>query len=260
MPCRLIRDDMLESERVLGLPVEARWLYVTILLSADDVGLFEANSFKLSRRADMRREQCDQLLSMLADADLVRLYEAEGKRFGFIPKFRQRVQIKFVKHPVPDEALMADDEDAFNKIKHLANKTTVGQPLGNGDPPAAQPSEAKAKAKVEEEKQRAGTHNDAARATRLPAELTLPDEWAAFCRATRPELNPQLVFDGFRDYWLAKAGRDGAKRDWAATWRNWVRNERQRQPVATRAEAAQALMRGLTRGLVGGHANVKLIA
>lgn len=249
---------MLESERVLSLPVEARWLYVTILLSADDVGLFEANSFKLSRRADMRREQCDQLLAMLADADLVRLYEADGKRFGFIPRFRQRIQIKFLKHPAPPAGLMDDDDDATNKIKHLASKTTVIQPLDNGDPTAAQPSEAKAKAEVEEKKKRAGTHNDAARGTRLPAELTLPDEWAAFCRTTRPDLTPHIVFDGFRDYWLAKAGRDGTKRDWAATWRNWVRNER--RPAPTRAEAASSVLRGLTRGLVGGHAHVKLIA
>lgn len=27
----------------------------------------------------------------------------------------------------------------------------------------------------------------------------------------------------FRDFWLAKSGRDGTKQDWSATWRNWVR-------------------------------------
>jgi uncharacterized protein YdaU (DUF1376 family) len=27
----------------------------------------------------------------------------------------------------------------------------------------------------------------------------------------------------FRDYWIAKPGKDGVKRDWDATWRNWVR-------------------------------------
>jgi len=27
----------------------------------------------------------------------------------------------------------------------------------------------------------------------------------------------------FRDYWVAKAGKDGCKLDWDATWRNWVR-------------------------------------
>ena len=29
--------------------------------------------------------------------------------------------------------------------------------------------------------------------------------------------------DRFRDYWLAVPGQRGRKRDWAATWRNWVR-------------------------------------
>lgn len=29
--------------------------------------------------------------------------------------------------------------------------------------------------------------------------------------------------DRFRDYWLAKAGPNGVKLDWSATWRNWCR-------------------------------------
>ena len=27
----------------------------------------------------------------------------------------------------------------------------------------------------------------------------------------------------FRDYWTGKAGKDGRKADWPATWRNWIR-------------------------------------
>lgn len=128
MPNRLIRDEMLESEAILSLPIEARWLYVTILLSADDVGLFEATSFKLARRADIRRESGDKLLSMLADADLIRLYEVDGKRYGFIPKFRQRLQIKRSKFPTPPGALISDDQDAVSKINELGIKTTVVSP------------------------------------------------------------------------------------------------------------------------------------
>ena len=128
MPNRLIRDEMLESEAILSLPIEARWLYVTILLSADDVGLFEATSFKLARRADIRRESGDKLLSMLADADLIRLYEVDGKRYGFIPKFRQRLQIKRSKFPTPPRALISDDQDAVSKINELGIKTTVVSP------------------------------------------------------------------------------------------------------------------------------------
>lgn len=127
MPNRLIRDEMLESESILSLPIEARWFYVTILLSADDVGLFEATSFKLARRADIRREWGDKLLLVLADADLIRLYEVDGKRYGFIPKFRQRLQIKRSKYPLPPLSLIADDQDAISKINDLGIKTTVVQ-------------------------------------------------------------------------------------------------------------------------------------
>lgn len=151
MPNRLIREDMLESESILGLPVEARWLYVTILLSADDVGLFEATSFRLARRADINRDAGERLLSMLADSDLVRLYEVNGKRYGFIPRFRQRIQIRKLKHPMPNAALMADDEDAVNKINNLASNPTVGQQkttVVQQRVTVAQPPEAEAEAEV----------------------------------------------------------------------------------------------------------------
>lgn len=141
MPNRLIREGLIESEAVLSLPVEGRWLFVTIMLSADDLGLFEATEFKLARRADIRREIAGKLLSMLQDADLIRLYEVDGKRFGFIPRFRQRVQIKRTRYPMPDQALMADDKDAVSKINELGSKTTVGQPLDSSCASATQPSE-----------------------------------------------------------------------------------------------------------------------
>jgi uncharacterized protein YdaU (DUF1376 family) len=55
----------------------------------------------------------------------------------------------------------------------------------------------------------------------------LPDEWTAFCRDERPELNPLKVWASFHDYWIAVPGAKGVKTDWFATWRNWVRNQRQ---------------------------------
>ena len=144
MPNRMIRDGILESEAVLSLPVEARWLYVTILLSADDVGLFEATPFRLARRADVRREMAEKLLEMLVDSDLVRLYEVDGKRYGFIPRFGQRLQIKRSRHPHPPLALMHGDDDAISKIKHLTSNPTVDHGCAadaQRKPTAAQPPE-----------------------------------------------------------------------------------------------------------------------
>jgi hypothetical protein len=126
MPSRLIRDGLLESEAVLGLPVEARWLYLSILLGADDVGLFEATPFRLARRADIRRDHADKLTQMLADADLIRLYSVDGKAFGFIPKYGQRLQIKRARFPLPPVELLRGDQEALNKIKHLGSNPTVG--------------------------------------------------------------------------------------------------------------------------------------
>jgi len=65
-----------------------------------------------------------------------------------------------------------------------------------------------------------------ARGTRLSPEFVLPDEWVDFCQQQRPDLIPREVFDSFRDYWIAQPGQKAVKLDWAATWRQWVRNTR----------------------------------
>jgi uncharacterized protein YdaU (DUF1376 family) len=64
------------------------------------------------------------------------------------------------------------------------------------------------------------------RGTRLPTDWMPSAEQIAFCRQTRQELNPMMVADSFRDYWVAQAGSKGVKLDWDATWRNWVRNQK----------------------------------
>jgi len=53
-----------------------------------------------------------------------------------------------------------------------------------------------------------------------------PDEWVDFCKNLRPDINPLLTFDAFKDYWSAVAGAKGVKLDWFATWRNWIRNQK----------------------------------
>ena len=72
--------------------------------------------------------------------------------------------------------------------------------------------------------------------TRMSDDWKLPSEWAAWAKEERPDLNIKEVSEIFRDYWLGVSGKSGIKRDWLATWRNWVRRERkveQRVGVAT---------------------------
>jgi len=62
------------------------------------------------------------------------------------------------------------------------------------------------------------------RGSRLPTGWTLPDDWKAWAQSERHDLDIDAESAKFRDYWHAKAGKDGCKADWLATWRNWIRN------------------------------------
>lgn len=67
-----------------------------------------------------------------------------------------------------------------------------------------------------------------ARASRLPLDWIPSPEALEWTATTRPAWAPARItetIEAFRDYWRAKAGKDATKRDWDATWRNWVRRE-----------------------------------
>ena len=76
------------------------------------------------------------------------------------------------------------------------------------------------------------------RGTSLRSDWQLPDDWKTWAEGERPDIDVTTVADSFRDYWVAKPGKDGRKSDWKATWRNWVRNQRSGAPPQRRAESA----------------------
>lgn len=82
------------------------------------------------------------------------------------------------------------------------------------------------------------------RASRLPEDWHPSDEEYRF--ALGEGMAPDEVdreAAKFRDYWHGKGGKDGRKADWKATWRNWIRNSRDRggaRPAASRTNAELA--------------------
>jgi uncharacterized protein YdaU (DUF1376 family) len=69
------------------------------------------------------------------------------------------------------------------------------------------------------------------RASRLPADFKVPQEWKDKGAEIRnadglSPINLDSQANHFVDYWHAKAGKDGCKLDWEATWRNWCRTAR----------------------------------
>lgn len=52
----------------------------------------------------------------------------------------------------------------------------------------------------------------------------LPSDWKAFADKEDSELDPYRLFDNFHDYWTGLSGSRAIKKDWSATWRNFVRS------------------------------------
>jgi hypothetical protein len=61
------------------------------------------------------------------------------------------------------------------------------------------------------------------KASRLPSDFQFPQEWKQWARSQRSDIDVDMEAESFTDYWSSKAGKDAARTDWQATWRNWVR-------------------------------------
>lgn len=79
----------------------------------------------------------------------------------------------------------------------------------------------------------------AKRAKRLSEDWVLPMDWGRWAVDEGwPEDVIRREAEKFKDYWLAKSGRDAAKLSWERTWRNWMRN------VAKRSTPSQQRTQG----------------
>ena len=65
---------------------------------------------------------------------------------------------------------------------------------------------------------------------RLPIDFVADIGFAISAGLTLSQANTEAA--KFRDYWNGVAGAKGVKRDWAGTWRNWVRSAVERLPSA----------------------------
>lgn len=218
---RTIKPEFFTSEDIVSMTPLARLFYVSLWCEADREGRFEwkPKTFKLRY---LPGDNCDvvELAKELIDAGLVEIYEAEGKTYACIPSF--------TKHQV---------------INNRESESTI--PAPNSETKVDAPSTREPRVKAEGKEGRKGREGNATeRASRLPTDFTLPDDWSTFCQTERPDLDPEKTFDKFRDYWTAKAGKDGAKLDWLATWRNWVREERGSAGRAQPAKSSSAFAGG----------------
>jgi hypothetical protein len=121
MPNRIVREALLDSDRWLGLRDNtARVCFLAAMLKADDLGNLEGTDARLRRLWRDYGVETDNkvalVLQELADTDLVRVYDVDGKRYLHIPRFRQYIRHIRQRHP-------ASPWDDTEKIQRVAEKT-----------------------------------------------------------------------------------------------------------------------------------------
>ncbi|PIG09512.1 hypothetical protein [Comamonas sp. 26] len=132
-----------------------------------------------------------------------------------------------------------DKEETVNNLKAVggADRDTS---------PAAPPSQARTTGKT-------------ATGTRLPDDWKLPKSWGEWAIAEHPALTEDEIRRQaamFADHWHGKAGKDGRKADWGATWRNWIRRATEmpatRRPAMAPTAAAGGKHAGAMAAILGG--------
>lgn len=68
----------------------------------------------------------------------------------------------------------------------------------------------------------------AARGTRIPEPFMVTLDMRTWAAEKTPLVNVDASTAKFCDFWRAKSGKDATKRDWVATWRNWLRSDQER--------------------------------
>ena len=105
MPNRVIRSGFLDSEKINSLKPDEQIFFIRLMLIADDFGCCDGRPEMIKSHAypvsDIRLSSVRQWLSSCQKAGLILAYEADGKKFLFIPNFDQRLRQKKRRYPEP---------------------------------------------------------------------------------------------------------------------------------------------------------------
>lgn len=211
MPDRIVRTGILTSDAVNRLSLGGEVFYRRLMSVVDDHGRYDGRTEILRavlyplRLQAVSSPDIGKWIRETEEAGLVRRYLVEQKPFLEVVKFGQKIRSR---SKWPDPPTSADSCLQVPADVPVVVGVVVGA-VGAAD-----------------------------RGTRLPKDWALTTEqieWAIGAQPTWDAEHALEVGASFRDYWTAKAGRDGVKLDWDATWRNWVRKE---GPAKHRAKAA----------------------
>lgn len=123
MPLRYLREEILTSERVNQLTLGAEVFYRRLMSAADDYGRFDGRPIVLRaklyplRYDKVSEKEIEQWKQECANADLITLYEVDGKEYLNIERFKQRIRSNREKVLFPSK--FPNPPEVLNDARHL---------------------------------------------------------------------------------------------------------------------------------------------
>jgi hypothetical protein len=249
---RSIKPEFPQSESMGKVSRSARLLFVMLWPICDDHGRTRAASRMLASLLfpydDDAPTLIDGWLGELEREQCIRRYEVNGSAYLEICNWLIHQKIdkpSKPQFPEPPATLANTREDSSEEGKGREGKGgDIGASAPSAPPPPANPSH------VDDEPPAVTTpaagKPTTALGTRIAADWTPTAEQIAWARGEFPGGDVMKEAIKFRDHWLAKAGKDGRKADWAATWRTWIRNAetwRKSDPAPSQPGSRQELSR-----------------
>lgn len=237
MPTRYLKPGVRDSEAIDGLSPHAEILYYRLVVTVDDFGRYDARPSMVKAacfpiRDAMSASKVESLMKELADANLIDVYLVDGKPYMQMCKWDNVPRAKASKYPAHTSECIQPYTDVCETIADAPLTVTE--------------TETKTETKT----------------------VDAPDGvsqsvWQDFVkhRKAKKAQVTQTVIDGIareaqKAGWsLDDALREIIVRNWQSFKADWVADK----SLSQTGQMNQRVASGLTRGLIGGNSNVKLL-
>jgi hypothetical protein len=212
MPNRILKESICSSDNIDQLSAFQETMFYRLIVNCDDFGRYDARPKVLASRLfplrDIRAQQIQEALRALSSAELVILYEVDGKPFLQMKTWdrHQQVRAKKSKYPAPESGVTASDI-ICNQMQADETKCPRNPIQSESNP-------------------------NPIRERETPAPVREAHPTAEDVRAYAQQKGLTLDADRFVDFYASKGWKVGnaPMKDWRAAVRNWC--ARDKQPAA----------------------------
>ena len=229
MPNRILKESICTSDNIDQLSPFAEIAFYRLMVNCDDYGRMDARTKILKSRLfplkDASESDIKSWLKELSEADLITLYEVDGRPYLQMKTWEkhQQVRAKRSKYPSPD----------VNMCEHLqADNSTCNQLIADDSKSSRNPIQSESESESESISESISESSSNHLRVVKPLKRFIPptvDEVQAYCDQRSSWLiDPQAFIDYYEARgWMLNKNRKMV--DWKAAVRTWEHNERERQ-------------------------------